>query len=399
MSFRIHSQLPELKRELENKLLELQGQLDGDFDYEISAEVLPREQAVEASQQLAAKSGADTIFLAAGAFVAEQSVTAPVDKTVDEDPDFAMGLAPVPDPTLAAENDRPTQTISPAESGCATPSKPRINTAEIQQALAEQSARAREFSDQVAGRTASFITLAGRSSSKALDRASEWASKKRAAARAAGSELRKRIAEKREQSRARAAEWNARRSERQAAESKQRAARERAAHREAELAAAAAHIMRREQEKNAGQPVIHEQARIVRNAKPMIVRERDTWPIWRNAFVVAACLALIGVFLLTAGGKQTKASPATSTELNQPAVAAPEHLVPQPKEIVKPPAAKPAAAAKSAKALKSSPPHQRIARAADDDLQEVTVRHYPNASPIAPPKKNAKGVVQISDME
>jgi hypothetical protein len=398
MSFRIQSQSPELKRELENKLLELQGQLDGDFDYEISAEVLPREQAVEASQQLAAKSGADTIFLAAGAFAARQSITAPADKTVDEDPDFAMGLAPVPDPTHAAENDRAVQHISPAEGGSGTPSKPRINTAEIQQALAEKAARAREFSAEVTARTASLITLAGRSSSKALNRASEWASKKRAAARAAGSELRKRIAEKQEQSRARAAEWNARRSERQAAESKQRAARERAAHREAELAAAAAHIMHREREKNAVQPVIHEQARIGRNAKPMTVRERDTWPIWRNAFVVAACLALIGVFLLTAGGKQTKASPATSTELNQPAVAAPEHFVPQPKEAVKPAAAKPTAAAKSAKALKSSP-HQRVARAADDDVQEVIVRHYPNASPIAPPKKDAKGVVQISDME
>lgn len=398
MSFRIHSQSPELKRELENKLLELQGQLDG--DYEISAEVLPREQAVEASLQLAAKSGADTIFLAAGAFVAVQSITAPANKAEEEDPDpdFAMGLAPVPDQMRAAENDRATQNISPAKGGGATPPKPTINTADIQQALAEKSARAREFSAEVTARTASLITLAGRSSSKALNRASEWASKKRAAARAAGSELRKRIAEKQEQSRARAAEWNARRSERQAAESKQRAARERAAHREAELAAAAAHIMHREQEKNAVQPVIHEQARIGRNAKPMTVRERDTWPIWRNAFVVAACLALIGVFLLTAGGKQTKASPATSTELNQPAVAAPEHFVPQPKEAVKPAAAKPTAAAKSAKALKSSP-HQRVARAADDDVQEVIVRHYPNASPIAPPKKDAKGVVQISDME
>jgi len=35
----------------------------------------------------------------------------------------------------------------------------------------------------------------------------------------------------------------------------------------------------------------------------------------------------------------------------------------------------------------------------EDVFQEVTVRHYPNASPLAPPKKNSQGVVQISDME
>jgi len=44
-------------------------------------------------------------------------------------------------------------------------------------------------------------------------------------------------------------------------------------------------------------------------------------------------------------------------------------------------------------------PRRRVARMQDDTFEEVTVRHYPTASPIAPPKKDAKGVVQISDME
>jgi len=67
---------------------------------------------------------------------------------------------------------------------------------------------------------------------------------------------------------------------------------------------------------------------------------------------------------------------------------------PQPKPAVQ----KPAAALPVAKVAKLAA-RKRVARTENDGLEEVTVRHYPNASPIAPPKKDAKGVVQISDME
>jgi len=68
MSFRIHTSSPELKRELEKRLAALEGQLDGDFDYEISAEVLPAEQALDRAGSLAAETGADSVFVAAGTF-------------------------------------------------------------------------------------------------------------------------------------------------------------------------------------------------------------------------------------------------------------------------------------------------------------------------------------------
>jgi hypothetical protein len=390
MSFRIQTQSPELKRELENRLAELQGQLDGDFDYEISAEVLSRERALETSQKLAQHSGADTIFVAAGAFVAKQSLgEISVNTAVEEDPDFAIGLAPVRDEQHATEDGGATH-LNDGDL-----QRQKSEKQKFQQAIEKKSAQAREFSAGVAAWTSSFIAVAARSSSEALSRAGEWASTKGAEAQVAGSALRKRIAEKIQQSRERAAEWNARRSERQAAESKLRAQRERAAHREAELAAVAAHIMHREQKEKAERPAIRQKARIVQNATVTPVRERDTWPIWRNAFAAAACLAVIGIFLLAAGGKQTKASPATSTELNQPAVAVPEHLAPRPK----PAAAAPNAAPPSAKVEKPSPRKRVAGEQADESFQEVTVRHYPNASPLAPPKKDAKGVVQISDME
>jgi hypothetical protein len=67
---------------------------------------------------------------------------------------------------------------------------------------------------------------------------------------------------------------------------------------------------------------------------------------------------------------------------------------PQPKPAVQ----KPAAALPVAKVAKLAA-RKRVARTENDGFEEVTVRHYPNASPIAPPKKDAKGVVQISDME
>src|SRR3954467_14875089 len=72
MSFRIHTSSPELKRELEKKLAELEDQLDGDCDYEISAEVLPAEQVLERARSLAAETGADPVFVAAGTFAKKE---------------------------------------------------------------------------------------------------------------------------------------------------------------------------------------------------------------------------------------------------------------------------------------------------------------------------------------
>src|SRR3954469_24108246 len=79
MSFRIHTQSPELKHELERKLARFEGQLDGDFEYEISAEVLPAEQALERAGSLAAETGADSIFVAAATFAKKEiELPAPV---------------------------------------------------------------------------------------------------------------------------------------------------------------------------------------------------------------------------------------------------------------------------------------------------------------------------------
>jgi len=387
MSFRIHTSSPELKRELEKRLATLEGQLDGDFDYEISAEVLPAEQALDRAGSLAAETGADSIFVAAGTFE-KKRVEPPA-------PVYVGPLANEPEPQVVPA---PTQTRNQQ------PGSARFDSEKFRQTFTEKSGRVRELSAKLASQTGSFMKSAGSASKNALGRAGEWASEKGAEARAAGGELRKRLAEKAEQSRQSAAEWNARRLERQAADAKLRAERERAAHREAELAAAAAHIMHREQkkEKETVQTAIRQKTRVMPHAPTVIEpsRERDTWPIWRNAFAVAACLALVGIFLLAAGGKQTKASPATSTEVARPAL--PESLplqpvvraTPQPKPAVQ----KPAAALPVAKVAKLAA-RKRVARTENDGFEEVTVRHYPNASPIAPPKKDAKGVVQISDME
>lgn len=384
MSFRIHTQSPELKRELERKLAGLEEQLDGDFDYEISAEVLPAEQALERAGSLAGETGADSIFVAAGTFAKmEVEVSTPLrEEPVSAEPERRHEMAPV-----QVSNEQRT---------------PSFDSEKARQALAEKSAQARELSAKLASKTGSFMKTAGSMSADALSRASKWASEKGAEAKNVSSELRKRFAQKAEQSRQQAAEWNARRLQRQAEESKLRAERERAAHREAELAAAAAHMIHREQnQKEAEQTAIRQKARVVPAAPVNSSDERDTWPIWRNAFAAAACLALVGIFLLAAGGKQSKASPATSTEIARPAlpeaVALPPvvNAAPQPKPV----AQKPVPRVPIAKIAKSSS-RKRVARVdANDGFEEVTVRHYPNASPIAPAKKDAKGVVQISDME
>jgi hypothetical protein len=66
-----------------------------------------------------------------------------------------------------------------------------------------------------------------------------------------------------------------------------------------------------------------------------------------------------------------------------------EHPKPQP--------IAPAASAQVPRPTTKPSARKRVARARDEDegFQEVTVRDYR----IAPPKKDAKGVVQISDME
>jgi len=379
MSFRIHTQSPELKHELERKLARFEGQLDGDFEYEISAEVLPAEHALNRAGSLAAETGADSIFVAAGTF-AKKEVEIP-EPVLEE----RAAIEPLPEPAS-----------SPVTHELREQRQPLFDAQKIQHALAEKSARARELSGELAARTGSFMKSAGASSANGIKRTSKWLSERGAEARVAGAELRKRFAEKAEQSRQQAADWNARRVERQVADEKLRAERERAAHREAELAAAAAHIMHREEKKKeAEQTPIKQKVRVATPPKVNSTAERDNWPIWRNAFAVAACLAMIGIFLLAAGGNQSKASPATSTELAKPAVVVPEHFAQQPK-----PAAAKAVAAPASVSLSKPTPHKRVARTdANDGFEEVTVRHYPFASPLAPPKKDAKGVVQISDME
>jgi hypothetical protein len=384
MSFRIHTSSPELKRDLEKKLAELEGQLDGDCDYEISAEVLPAEQGLERARSLAVETGVDSVFVAAGTF-AKKDVELPAPTHVE--------------PTVADPEVHP---VAPVQSGDQQPSRLSFDSEKVRQTLTEQSARARELSGKLAARTGSFVKSAGASSANGIKQTSKWLGERGAQARLAGGELRKRFAEKAERSRQQAAEWNARRLDCQAAEAKARAERERAAHREAELAAAAAHIMHREQKKEAEQTAMRQKARVIPPAPPITerVHERDTWPIWRNAFAAAACLALVGIFMLAAGGKQSKASPATSTENVRPAL--PTGL-PLPSIVkvapqAKPVAQKPVAALPVAKVANPSP-SKRVARMQDDTFEEVTVRHYPNASPIAPPKRDAKGVVQISDME
>src|SRR3954467_11623469 len=106
MSFRIHSDSLELKRELERKLAELNGQIDEGFEYEISAEILPREQALDRAQELAQRTGAESVFVSEGVFGAEPQ---------EEAPDFAMGLPSVTDLPRAADagtpQEKPSETI------------------------------------------------------------------------------------------------------------------------------------------------------------------------------------------------------------------------------------------------------------------------------------------------
>src|SRR5438270_10419800 len=132
MSFRIHTQSPELKRELENKLAELDGQLDERFEYEISAEILPRELALARAQELAQSTGAELIFAAEGTLAPEPPQQQ--ENPQEEDPDFAMGLPPVSDEQRTAEDGGSAQEIR----------APRINAQEIKDAAAAKASEARE---------------------------------------------------------------------------------------------------------------------------------------------------------------------------------------------------------------------------------------------------------------
>src|SRR6476469_1004114 len=107
MSCRIHSDSLPLKRELEKKLAELEGQIEEGFEYEISAEILPREQALDRAQELAQTIEAESVFVSENVFA--------IEKPQEEDPDFAMVLPTVTDQQRpsgsAAGQEKPAETI------------------------------------------------------------------------------------------------------------------------------------------------------------------------------------------------------------------------------------------------------------------------------------------------
>jgi hypothetical protein len=388
MAFRIHTESAELQRELENKLAALDGQLDKTLDYEITVEVLPREQALERAECVAEQIGAESIFVAAGT-VAPEPAQYDIPQAIQTAPEV-FSTASTQDSRI--ENIQSVSEPDPiqAERGH------RVDTEKLKQAVALRAAQARELSQR-----------AGAHLTAMLKRAGAWTAQKTGEAQAAAADARVRLGAKSERWKSSAAEWNAQRLERKEAEMKSRQERQRVAHREAELAAISAHIML-ERQRNDEKARLAAEAQKKPQVKPVIRpvakkpadNHRDMWPVWRNAFAAAACIALIGVFLLATGNKQTNASPsetqATSTELSKPAVVVPSHVV-----HLKPAAAAPHAVAQSPKpiAQSSKPPkpsaRKRVANDGDDGFQEVTVRNYQ----IAPPRKDAKGVTQISDME
>ena len=415
MSFNIHTQSPDLKRELENKLAELEGQLDQGFEYEISAELLPREQALDRVENLANEIGAEAVFVAEGVFAVEapQQPEAPQ----EEDPDFAMGLPPVSDEKRTAESGGTTQQQQrTAEGGCATQNQesivpvqeirsPRIDAQKIKDAATAKASQAGAVLQRASERTGSALKVAGGRTAHFLRDAGEWTSQKASEAKVASGAMLSRLAAKSEQWMDSASEWNARRMERRQVELRSRQERQRAAHREAELAAISAQIVL-EQEKQERAVQAAEIPQRKPEVKPVLPPSRvkheqegrDMWPVWRNAFAASACITLVGVFLLATGSKQSSAVPATSTELSKPAVVVPSHSVEQPKlQTIAPQAV----AQVPQKTAAKPTAHKHVPAAADEDdgFEEVTVRHYPNASPLAPPKKNSQGVVQISDME
>ena len=397
MSFRIHSQSPELKRELEDKLADLAGQFEEGYEYEISAAMLPREQALERVEDLAKEIGAEAVFIAEGVFA--------VEAPQEEDPDFAMGLPPVSEPQPAAENVPTTEAPAVPEPAPVHETRaPRIDTQKLRDSVNAAASRARDTVQRAGEKTGDALKVAGERAGHFMRDAGAWAARKTREAKTVGVELRSRLAAKSIEWKENSAQRNAQRKERARMEAEARAERQRAAHREAELAAISAQVMleRQKQEETsveAPEPVRRkpETKPVLRPAAPM-KEERDMWPVWRNAFVAAACIALIGVFLLATGSKQSNAVPPTSTELSQPVVVVPAHVVERPK----PQAVAPQPAVQIPQKVVAKPSarkHVVSSEDEDDAFREVTVRHYPNASPLAPPKKNSKGVVQISDME
>ena len=398
MSFRIHSQSPELKRELENKLADLAGQVEEGYEYEISAEMLPREQALERVEKLADELGAGAVFVAEGVFAPEPP------NEQEEDPDFAMGLPPVSDQERTAEDGgatRPQQQTATQEIRT-----PWIDTQKLRESTTAATERAHDTLQRAGEKTGAAFKVAGAWTGHFMRDAGAWAAQKTREAKTVGDELRSRLAARSIEWKENLAQRNAQRQERARMEAEARAERQRAAHREAELAAISAQIMLEQQKQEKKVLAAPEPVRRKTEPKPLLrpapvnkEDERDMWPVWRNAFVVAACIALIGVFLLATGSKQSSATPATSTELSQPAVVVPTHVVERPK----PQAVAPQPVVQIPQKVVAKPTARRHVPSSgdeeDDAFQEVTVRHYPNASPLAPPKKNSKGVVQISDME
>jgi hypothetical protein len=380
MSFRIHTESAELQRELESKLSSLKGQLDENFEYEISAEVLPREQALQAAKDLAGQIGAEAIFIGSET-LAPEPVQSEAPRTIEVQPE-------VPAVSSSENNRVEAAEILSRPAPARVESAPRIDREKLKQAAAERAAQTRES-----------LQRAGAQVSALLKRAGAWTAQKTGEAQASAAEARVRFDEKSEQWKKSAAEWNAQRLQRKEAEIKARRERQHAAHREAEIAAISAHIMlERQRNDEKAQRAIKAQRTPPRPVVQPVPRkpateERDTWPVWRNAFVAAACIALVGVFLLASGNKQTSAAPATATELSKPAVMVPSHVLEHPK----PRAIAPHVIAQAPKPAAKPSPRKQVARANenDDGFQEVTVRNYQ----IAPPKKNAKGVTQISDME
>jgi len=144
MSFRIHTSSPELKRELEKELAGLEGQLDGDFDYEISAEVLPAEQALDRARVLAVEVGADSIFVAAGAFAKKE--------------------AEIPEPVHVeplANEAKPQVVPAPIQISNQRRSEARFDWEKFRQTFTEKSGRVRELSAKLASQTGSFMKSAG----------------------------------------------------------------------------------------------------------------------------------------------------------------------------------------------------------------------------------------------
>src|SRR5256885_6742729 len=135
MSFRIHTGSAELQRQLENELAALEGQLEENFDYEITAEVLPREQAIARAEEVAQQIGAETIFAAAGT-VGPEPVPIETPRPIEIEPKVTS-IARVKDSRVIA------QAISepaPVHSARA----PRIDTEKLKQAAAERAAQMRE---------------------------------------------------------------------------------------------------------------------------------------------------------------------------------------------------------------------------------------------------------------